>query len=285
MVMALRGNSNPDFEFVNRPVLFVITGTWMKKPPESGSDEQRWRALWRLQKRLEIPMMVLGIAWVALLVLELYIGPAPLLVTLSAAIWILFAADFLIEITLAPSRTRYLRTNVLTVLSLLAPAFRVLRAARLLRAARAARLTRGISLVRIIGSANRSMSILRKLLARWGFGYVIALSAVVVLLGAAGMYALERGSPGFRTFGESLWWSAMILTTMGTQYWPETAEGRLLCFLLALYSFTVFGYVTAFLATFLIGPGRNGQETQELKDETRKLREEVRRPEREKGRD
>ena len=44
----------------------------------------------------------------------------------------------------------------------------------------------------------------------------------------------------------------MIMTTMGSAYWPQTAEGRILCVLLALYSFTVFGYVTATLASFFI---------------------------------
>jgi hypothetical protein len=48
-------------------------------------------------------------------------------------------------------------------------------------------------------------------------------------------------------------WTAMIMTTMGSEYWSQTAEGRTLCFFLALYSFTVFGYVTATLATFFIG--------------------------------
>ena len=45
----------------------------------------------------------------------------------------------------------------------------------------------------------------------------------------------------------------MIMTTMGSQYWPETLEGRLLCVFLALYAFGVFGYVTATLATFFVG--------------------------------
>jgi voltage-gated potassium channel len=40
---------------------------------------------------------------------------------------------------------------------------------------------------------------------------------------------------------------------MGSEYWPKTPEGRVLCFLLALYAFAVFGYVTATLATFFIG--------------------------------
>ena len=38
-----------------------------------------------------------------------------------------------------------------------------------------------------------------------------------------------------------------------SQYWPQTAEGRVLCVFLALYAFGVFGYVTATLATFFVG--------------------------------
>ena len=45
----------------------------------------------------------------------------------------------------------------------------------------------------------------------------------------------------------------MLMTTMGSEYWPRSAEGRALCLLLAVYAFAVFGYVTASLATFFIG--------------------------------
>jgi voltage-gated potassium channel len=48
----------------------------------------------------------------------------------------------------------------------------------------------------------------------------------------------------------------MMLTTMGSEYWPRTVEGRALALLLALYAFTVFGYVTATLATFFIEQDR-----------------------------
>jgi voltage-gated potassium channel len=39
---------------------------------------------------------------------------------------------------------------------------------------------------------------------------------------------------------------------MGSDYFPRTAEGRALCLALAVYGFTVFGYVTATLATFFV---------------------------------
>jgi len=49
-----------------------------------------------------------------------------------------------------------------------------------------------------------------------------------------------------------VWWTAMVMTTMGSDYFPRTMQGRVLCVLLALYAFTVFGYVTATLATFFV---------------------------------
>jgi voltage-gated potassium channel len=100
-------------------------------------------------------------------------------------------------------------------------------------------------------------------LQRRGFGYVIALTLLVLFAGAAGMYAFESTSPnGLTSYGEALWWTAMTLTTMGSQYWPQTFEGRVLCFFLALYAFAVFGYLTATLATFFVGRDAESEEAE-----------------------
>ncbi len=75
------------------------------------------------------------------------------------------------------------------------------------------------------------------------------------------MYAFENKVPGgLHTYGDALWWTAMIMTTMGSQYWPQTFEGRALCLFLAIYAFTIFGYVTATLATFFIGRDADNEE-------------------------
>ena len=55
------------------------------------------------------------------------------------------------------------------------------------------------------------------------------------------------------SYGEAVWWTAMTLTTLGTDYFPKTSEGRLLCWLLAVYAFAIFGYITAIVARFLLG--------------------------------
>jgi voltage-gated potassium channel len=44
----------------------------------------------------------------------------------------------------------------------------------------------------------------------------------------------------------------MLLTSIGSEYWPRTPEGRVLCLMLSIYGFIVFGYITASLASFFI---------------------------------
>ena len=44
----------------------------------------------------------------------------------------------------------------------------------------------------------------------------------------------------------------MMITTVGSEYWPQTVERRILCLGLALYAFAVFGYLAATLSSFFI---------------------------------
>lgn len=51
------------------------------------------------------------------------------------------------------------------------------------------------------------------------------------------MYAFERevaAENGLDTNGEALWWTAMLLASIGSEYWPQTPEGLMLCLLLSL---------------------------------------------------
>jgi voltage-gated potassium channel len=214
---------------------------------------ERLDALEQLEAWLRTPMLVLSFAWLAIVLAELAWGSSRLLEVFGTAIWAVFVLEFGVRFALAPEKLPFLRANWLTVLSLLAPALRMVRALRVLRAARG---LRGLRLVRIVGTANRGMNALRASLGRRGLGYAVLLTALVALLGAGGMLAFEPASEvegGFASYAEALWWTAMLLTTMGSEFWPRTGEGRVLCFLLSLYGFAVFGYITAAFASFFVG--------------------------------
>ena len=217
-------------------------------------DSERYEVLQQLEDWLETPMVILGFVWLALLIVDLIWALSPLLEIIGTAIWIIFILDFGLKFTLAPQKAAYLKSNWLTVISLLLPALRIFRITRVVSLLRAASVARGLRLVRIVTSINRGMKALGASMGRRGFGYVIALTGIVILSGAAGMYTFENETRGgLDSYGAALWWTAMLLTSIGSEYWPQTPEGRVLCFILSLYGFAVFGYVTAALAAFFVG--------------------------------
>jgi voltage-gated potassium channel len=253
-------------------------------PDEGHLERERSELLQRLEDWLETPMLILAFVWLAILIVELTQGESPLFEFLGALIWGVFILDFTVKLLLAPQKVAYLKNNWLTAISLLVPALRVFRAFRLFRVLQLAPAGRSLRLVRVVGSLNRGMKALGASLSRRGFGYILALTVLVMLGGSAGMYAFEKeAAGGFRTYGDALWWTAMIMTTMGSQYWPQTVEGRILCFSLAIYAFAMFGYVTAALATFFVGRDAESDDAElagakqlaALRVEVRALREDI----------
>ena len=223
-------------------------------PERRALRRERWRLLAQIMKYAEVPLFVLSAVWLVLLVIDLTRGLSPLLDRAAQVIWAIFVLQFIVELVIAPSRRVFLRRQWLTILALALPPLRLLRVARVARVIQGARAARGLRLLRVITTANRGMRALGASMGRRGAGYVAAVSLIVLFASAAGMLAFERDSPGttLTSYGTALWWTAMVLTTMGTDFWPQTPEGRLLTFGLSLYAFAAFGYLTAALASFFV---------------------------------
>jgi len=197
-------------------------------------------------------MTVLGLFWIVLLSIDMVRGLHGRLVVFSDAIWILFAVDIVLEFWIAPNKRMYLKRHWIVIVSLAVPALRILRFARIAHLARTAAAIRAGQSLAVL---NRGLAALGATMRRRGFAYVSIVSLAVVFLGAAGIYSLENRVPdvqGIHDYGTAVWWTAMLMTTLGPTSWPVTVGGRVLCFFLGLYAFTVFGYVTATLATFFI---------------------------------
>lgn len=250
---------------------------------------ERGQLLRQLETALDRPMTVLAFVWLGLLILDLTRGLTGWLAALNNLIWGLFIAHFVVEFLLAPEKGRYLRKNWLTAIALFLPALRVLRIFRAFRVLRAAHAVRGAGLLRVIASLNRGMGGLRKTFRRRGLGYATAVTAVVTFAGAAGMYSFENpgslrdqgygpvaeSGGGLHGYGEAVWWTAMTMTTMGADYFPKTPEGRLLGWLLAVYAFAVFGYITAAIASYFVGRDREDEPTPAAAADAAALRAEV----------
>ena len=238
---------------------------------------ERKKLLINIERILEGPMIFLAFIWLILLVIELVWGISKLLEYVSYVIWGIFIIDFVIKFLLAPGKLFFLKKNWLTAISLFIPAIRIFRVFRFVKILRG---LRGIRLVRIISSFNRSMRSLGKTMHRRAFGYVMLITLIVIFAGAAGMYAFENTTPGFTNYGLALWWTAMRVITAGNEFNPTTPEGRWLGFLIAVFGYSIFGYVTATFATYFIGrdaeekdaPIAGSKEIAELKSEIIALR-------------
>lgn len=215
-------------------------------------SRQRLHLLHRMVQFGELPMAVLGIVWMALLGIDMVQGLHGVLSRASQLIWILFAVDVVAELAIAPNKRTYVKRHWPIMLSLALPALRIVRIIRVVHLAQA---TRVAPFSHSLVALHRGLAALGATLRRRGFAYMLILTMVVTLLGAAVMVGVEKGAAdpeGIHDHGSAVWWTAMLMTTLGPPSWPVTVAGRVFCFILALYAFTVFGYVTATLATFFI---------------------------------
>jgi voltage-gated potassium channel len=229
--------------------------TGERNESEEPQRKERLHVLAQLEEWLEWPMTLLAFVWLMLVVVDLLWPSNGIFEFLGLLIWGIFIVEFLIRLAVAPEKWAFVVRNPITVIALIAPAFRFLRVVRILR------VSRGLRLVRVVGTANRSINALRSSFEKRGLSYVMLATSAVIFLGAAGMLAFEPAhliDGGFTGYGDALWWTAMLVATMGSGFWPQTPEGRMLALLLAVYGLAVFGYITASFATYFIG--REAQE-------------------------
>lgn len=257
-------------------------------PTKAELHDARWELLEHINRLTENLMIALAFVWLGLLIIDFTNGLSPLLQTVSNVIWAAFIVDFVIEFIIAPDKGRYLRRNWLTAVSLVLPALRILRIFRAFRVFRAVRAVRTVGFLRLITSLNRGMRATARTLGKRSIGYVIALTILVVFGGAAGMAYFESPTAleasgyneavetnlGLESYSEAVWWTSMLMTTLGSDYWPLTVEGRILCWVLSLYALAVFGYITAAFASYFVGLDRE-EETPLPPDDVTALREQL----------
>lgn len=215
-------------------------------------DLERTTLLITIDQMLQIPMVILSFIMLGLFLAELSLALSPgwrrTIDLIEWFIWITFVTEFVVKFAIAPDKLGFLRGNWLTVLAVALPVLRIFQVAR------AARVVRSLGALRVITVGNRSIRQLGHLLDRRHLQYVLAVVVIVTVLGAAGIYFLERSIPhaNIRTFGDGLWWSAGTVTTVGNELYPISAEGRVLAVIVMVFGVSVFGYIAGSLASIFI---------------------------------
>jgi voltage-gated potassium channel len=196
--------------------------------------------------------------------------PPWLLTTLrvvTVVAWPVFLADYLLRLTLAEQRWRFVRQNWVDGVAVLLPLLRPLRI---------------ISLVRVARVLDRRLT--TTLHGRVA-AYVTATASLVVFMASLAAYDAERGAPGasITSYGDAVWWALTTITTVGYgDEYPVTPEGRLVAVLLMVGGIALLGVVTAAVASWFVGRVAEAAQAQDdaddaaLRDEVRELAAEVR---------
>ena len=153
------------------------------------------------------------------------------------AVWALFGVDYLVRLTLAPSRGRWFLRHLPDLAIIVLPFLRPLRLLRL------------VTLVSVIqrsaGTALRGRITL----------YTAGSAALLIFTSALATLDAERDEPGssIRTFGQALWWALTTITTIGYgDTFPVSTEGRFIAALLMIGGVALIGVVTATLASWIV---------------------------------
>ncbi|SPT53787.1 Voltage-gated potassium channel [Actinomyces bovis] len=154
-----------------------------------------------------------------------------------SGIWVLFTADYLIRLWLAPDRKEWALGHLPEAAAVILP---MLRPLRLLR------------LVTLIGILQRKAG--AALQGRIAL-YTAANVSLLAFVAALAALDAERHAPHatITSFGDALWWAITTITTVGYgDLSPVTTGGRLVAVLLMIGGVALIGVVTATLASWIV---------------------------------
>lgn len=195
----------------------------------------------RWQQDSAWPVIVLSFAYIAVYVAPIYWYPLSSGLTTVChiseySIWAVFVIDYVVQFSLADDRRRFLRKEWLTLVFVVFPFFRPVRAVRGVLFIRQAS-TKKKSLVKSLPTILASMAIL-----------------LVVIAGAAVLNA-ERFAPHatITTPSDALWWAITAITTSGSgNLAPVTNEGRIVAAFLLIFGLGLLTSMTGYVASWVL---------------------------------
>lgn len=212
----------------------------------------RAEALDRYERYTEVPLLVLALAILPLFLIPLTVDVSDTVsnafFALDWIIWAIFAVDLAIRTYIVENRLSYLVSHWFDIVIVVVPFLRPL---RVFQSARAVRILR---LSRFTAFAVRVLHVSRDLAQRRGVAYVLLLAGVILLASSGVVYAFERDSGGpIDDFGTALWWGVATITTVGYgDSVPVTPEGRAVAVVLMIVGISLFGFLTASIAAFMV---------------------------------
>lgn len=207
------------------------------------SEEHREAWAEELLDRLTPVMSALGIIFLLVVLGEQFArtGSAVswVLTVVGWLLWLVFVAEFVARLVVAPDTRRFWRRNWWQVLFLVLPFLRFLRLVRALRVLRTGR---------VFSSAVRSSRSTRAILGS-RLGWLAATTAITVLASSQLLYAFSD----FDRYGDALH-AAALCTIGGEPLALEDAFARVIEVVLVLYSVIVFATLAGSLGAYFLSP-------------------------------
>jgi len=217
----------------------------------------------QIEKALNGPLSILSLVMLVLMIVGF---AAPLdqdekrhIVLAVALIWWVFVLEFAVEVFLSRNRLGYLKKHWFEGVLIVVPFLRVFWIFRAAQSFRMLGALRATAAAPALLAAKRASRGFLDSISRHGLPYMFALTVVVVLIGSLGMYLIERDAPHsvMRSFGDATWWTIGTVTTVGTELYPVTGEGRFMATLLMIYGVSIFGYIAGVLASYFVRADRS----------------------------
>lgn len=198
------------------------------------------RSVSRWERHSTIPLAVLALVYLTLYAFEVLADMEPALlfdlVLVNDIIWGVFALDFVIRLVIAHDKLRFLRRNVVELISLILPFFRAFRMFRVIVA---------------IGFLTR---VAQSLQGRINL-YLGLILPLLVFTCSLGVYDAEHRDPSanITSFGDAIWWAFVTITTIGYgDYYPVTFEGRAIAVVLMLSGLALVSIITISIGSWFL---------------------------------
>lgn len=221
-------------------------------------------ATWR--RRTDTPLLLLAVGSLPLLLLEVVSDrltktDQSFVTAINVLIFIAFAIDYLVELSVTKNRATYVRTQWASLLIVVSQFLALLPALGFLGILRGMRALRIVSLVvRILGISSASKEQGRTFFHEKAASVAFGLAGFTLITSAVAFTLAEDVGDGRRvnSFFDALWWSAATITTVGYgDIYPVTAAGRIIAVFTMLVGISTLAVVTARIAQFLISDNRN----------------------------
>ncbi|GHW67714.1 potassium channel protein, putative [Vibrio cholerae] len=200
----------------------------------------RKKLLEKVENTTETPMLILSVVYViAALLPDIAVLSPDDLEFLDGLLWIvwgIFATELLVKIFVSPKPLQYMMQNWPDVLIVAMPFLRPLR------------------FLRILLVLPKAWKQTKSVLRQKTFSFIGLTSLSTVLLSAAFVYLVEKGTPSpINSYADALWWAMSTITTVGYgDMYPVTGFGRGVAVFLMLTGITLFGLLTASVASFFV---------------------------------